>query len=139
MILFFLIMKFSVTNSFNSRRDCDAAVCMRTFTSALTIIGGELIFAFVPVFRVVVWTRVAIRPVFPGHVLFFRVKNSVRPDFLNLVKCPGFWIINCLSLFPTKSMLPWSFWCFGFYVWQQRVSRLAISQCILFKNLVKSC
>ena len=46
-------------------------------------------------------------PVFPPkHVLFFRLKNSVRLDFLNLVKCPGFWINDCLSLFPIKSMLP---------------------------------
>ena len=30
--------------------------------------------------------RVVICPVFPGHVLFFRVKNSVRADFLNLTK-----------------------------------------------------
>ena len=49
--------------------------------------------------------RVAIRPVFPGHVFFFRVKNSVRPDFLNLAKCPGFLINDCLSLFPINSML----------------------------------
>ena len=40
--------------------------------------------------------RVAIRPVFPGHVLFFRVKNSVWPDFLNLAKCLGFLINDCL-------------------------------------------
>ena len=26
--------------------------------------------------------RVAIRPLFPGHVLFFRVKNSVRADLI---------------------------------------------------------
>ena len=26
-------------------------------------------------------SRVAIRPVFPGHVLFFKVKNTVRVDF----------------------------------------------------------
>ena len=41
--------------------------------------------------------RVAIRTVFPGHVLFFRVKNSVRRDFLN--------VANRLSLFPINSML----------------------------------
>ena len=34
--------------------------------------------------------RVAIRLVFPGHVFFFRVKNSVWVDFLNLAKRPGF-------------------------------------------------
>ena len=36
-------------------------------------------------------TRLAIRPVFPGHVLFFRIKNSVRANLLNLTKCPEFW------------------------------------------------
>ena len=34
--------------------------------------------------------RVDIRPVFPGHVLLFRVQNSVRADFFNLAKCPVF-------------------------------------------------
>ena len=37
-----------------------------------------------------VMVMVAIHLVFPGHVLFFRVKNSVRPDFFHLAKCPGF-------------------------------------------------
>ena len=49
--------------------------------------------------------RAAIRPIFSGHVLFFRVKNTVRAEFLNLAKCPGFWINDHLSLFPIKSML----------------------------------
>ena len=49
--------------------------------------------------------RVAICLVFPGHVLFFRVKNSVRADFLNLAKCPGFLINDHLLLFPINSML----------------------------------
>ena len=35
-------------------------------------------------------SRVAICPVFPGHVLFFRVENSVWAHFFNLAKCPGF-------------------------------------------------
>ena len=34
--------------------------------------------------------RVAIHLVFPRHVLFFRVKNSVRADFFYFVKCPVF-------------------------------------------------
>ena len=51
------------------------------------------------------FAKVAIHPVFPGHVLFFRVKNSVRPDFLNLAKCLGFLINDRLSLFPINSML----------------------------------
>ena len=50
-------------------------------------------------------SRVAIRLGFPGRVLFFRVKNSVRPNFLNLAKCPGFLINDRLSLFPINSML----------------------------------
>ena len=40
--------------------------------------------------NIIIIGRAVIRPVFPGHVLFFRVKNSVRPDFLNLAKCPVF-------------------------------------------------
>ena len=34
--------------------------------------------------------RVAIHPVFPGHVLFFRVINSVWPDFFEFGKMSGF-------------------------------------------------
>ena len=48
--------------------------------------------------------RVAKRLVFPGYVLFFRIKNSVWLDFLNLAKCPGFLINDCLSLFLINSM-----------------------------------
>ena len=51
------------------------------------------------------YDRVAIRPVFPRHVLFFRVKNSVRPDFFNFMKCPGFLIDDPLSLFHKFSAL----------------------------------
>ena len=53
--------------------------------------------------------RVAIRPVFAGRVLIFRVGNSVRADFFNLAKCPGFLINDRLSLFPINSMLSWRF------------------------------
>ena len=49
--------------------------------------------------------RVAIRLDFPGHVLFIRVKNFVRPDFSNLEECPGFLTNDRLSLFPINSML----------------------------------
>ena len=49
--------------------------------------------------------RVAIHLVLPGYVLFFRVKNSVHLDFMNLAKCLEFWINDCLSIFPIKSML----------------------------------
>ena len=42
------------------------------------------------VHQIAVIHRVAIRSVFPGHVRFFRVKNSVRANFLILAKCPGF-------------------------------------------------
>ena len=49
--------------------------------------------------------RAAICPVFPGHVLFLRVKNSVQADFLNLAKYPGFWTIDHLLLFVINAML----------------------------------
>ena len=35
--------------------------------------------------------RVAIRPVFPVHVLFSGVKNNIRPDFFEFGQSPGFW------------------------------------------------
>ena len=50
-------------------------------------------------------SRVAIRPVFPGNGPFFRVKNSVRPDFLNLAKVRVFLINDRSLLFPINSML----------------------------------
>ena len=70
--------------------------------------------------------RVVIRLVFPAHVLFFRVKNSVWADFLNLTKCPGFWTNYHLSLFLINSMLSWHFWWFFFTV----TSSLVFSQCL---------
>ena len=47
-----------------------------------------------------IYIRVSIHPVFPGHVLFFRVQNSVWADFFNLAKCPGFLINDHLSKNP---------------------------------------
>ncbi len=35
-------------------------------------------------------TRVTIRPLFPGHVLFLDLQKCIRPGFLNRPKCPGF-------------------------------------------------
>ena len=81
-------------------------------------------------------SRVAICPVFPGHVLFFRVENSVRADFFNLTKCPGFWTNYFLLLFPINSMLWWRFWCFNFL--HVATASLRPSELLLFKILAKS-
>jgi hypothetical protein len=43
-------------------------------------------------------TRVTIRPGFPGRVLFFRLQNCVRADFLIFKKCPGFWPWSVVTL-----------------------------------------
>ena len=71
-------------------------------------------------------TRVAIRLVFPGHVLFFRVKNTVQADFLDLAKCLGFWTNDRFSLFLINSMLG----CLNFYMWRQQVLCLVSIFCL---------
>ena len=79
--------------------------------------------------------RVAIRLVFPGHVLIFGVKNSVQADVLNLAKCPGFLTNDNfnLSLFPINLMLSQYrdvSEVSVFYVWQQRILCLTSVFCL---------
>ena len=83
--------------------------------------------------------NVAIHPVFPRHVLFFRFKNSVWADFFKFGKMSGFFnkwlfvvILYKLNAFVTSQMFRF-FTCDNSESW-----RLALSQRLLFKNLVKS-